>query len=822
MTVQKALLAADSQTPTLQSHDVVAGLGLAPRDLLATCLALFEDSTLQQRLSDRIEAVSRRIGSNPSQAAADTQATLSSLQLRMTVWRNAAAHDDVLRLVLWMRLREAFDLPPLTFGTLRSARTAADDVVVATLRSIQPEGLVEAAKRWTGVGEQREIPDSLDALARQTLAELVSSVMQADDAASATAREALLRTMKERVAQLDEESRTRLLEAINAREFNDDAIRTMLLTGGGLATFGGAVSVAGFSAYILAAQASAFIPLVSGPALVSFVAVLSNPITIVLATVGAGVWAARSANRKIQSAIAMRVISLLALTGIAAGDAGLRGMAQAFLRLPGVTSAGTLDGKVLAAYQADWKTIEPAQRNAVSLELRTLQVMERPIPDSQSTDRWERLLQKGDGAVQDMAAMSVLTLGELAYHIHSLDPAVLAAADFSRVEDLDDPIAFAAFAHSIEALGADSHLGAISNLKGYVAEQVVAGELVRQGHLVEFPDTSNQAGWDIAVDGVKFQVKNATDLDLLARHFDKGYDYPILANSEVAELLSKAADEGHVPAWADRVHFVEGYSQDSVQQLTDQTLDAGDAMLHPHVPIFAVTLGAIRQWGRYSSGQVSGSQAVQTVLVNGAFSASLAVAGNFAGVAIGMLVFGPAGALVLGSALPIVSRTQVGNVRKAAEAVTKGALYENWQREADESLVTLLGALERQLVSKGVQVKARGASPKPALLANYLTWRIDEDVRFLREAWLRLKRIEEDQKFKVEDAGDRLLVWLSTCTLHPVTYQNELRRWLEVLARRPTLEQNLVERKERTVSSLKDFWSGVKQGYKEQMSKKKD
>lgn len=821
MTVQKAVPAAPSLTPTLQSHDVVAGLGLAPRDLLATCLALFEDSTLQQRLSERIDALSRKIRSDPPQAGTATQATLSSLQQRVTLWRNAAVDDEVLRLVLWMRLREAFDLSPLTFGTLRSARTAADDVVASTLRSIQAGGL-EAAKRWAGLGEQREIPDSLDALARQTLAELVTNVLQADDAASATAREALLRTMKDRVAQLDEESRTQLLKAINAREFNDDAIRTMLLTGGGLATFGGAVSAAGFSAYILAAQASAFIPLVSGPALVSFVAVLSNPITIALATVAAGVWATRSANRKIQSAIAMRVISLLALTGIAAGDAGLRKMARAFHRLPGATSAGTLDGKVLVAYQADWQCIEPAQCNAVSLDLRTLQVMERPIPSGRNPDRWELLLQKGDGAVQDMAAMTVLTLGELAYHIHALDPAVLAAADFSRVEDLDDPIAFAAFAHSIEALGADSRLGAISNLKGYVAEQVVAGELVRQGHVVEFPDTSNQAGWDIAVDGVKFQVKNAADLDLLAQHFEKGYDYPVLANSEVADLLAKAAKEDRTPAWADQVHFVEGYSQDSVQQLTAPTLDAGDAMLHPHVPIFAVTLGAIRQWGRYSSGQVSGSQAVQTVLVNGTVSAGLAVAGNCAGVAIGLLVFGPAGALVLGSALPIVSRTQVGNVRKAAEAVTKGALYETWQREAEESLATLLGALQRKLISKGGQVKARGASPKPAFLADYLAWRIDEDVRFLREAWLRLKRIEDDQQLKVEDAGERLLVWLSTCTLHPVTYQDELRRWLEVLARRPTLEQNLVEKKERAVASLKDSWQGVKQRYGEQMSKKND
>jgi hypothetical protein len=55
------------------------------------------------------------------------------------------------------------------------------------------------------------------------------------------------------VSQLDPAVRAQLLEAIGARELNDDAIRTILLTGGGLASLGTAVSVAGFSAYILAA-----------------------------------------------------------------------------------------------------------------------------------------------------------------------------------------------------------------------------------------------------------------------------------------------------------------------------------------------------------------------------------------------------------------------------------------------------------------------------------------------------------------------------------------------------------------------------------------
>ena len=180
-----------------------------------------------------------------------------------------------------------------------------------------------------GIAEHKEVPTTLDMLAWQTLDELMTTVFSANDPASAAAREQLVTETRERVEKLDAQDRRRLLQAVDADELNDAAIRTILLTGGGLGAFGMSVSAAGFSAYILAAQVSAFIPLVSGPALVSTVAVLSNPITIIAATAGVGWWATRSANQKIQAAIGIRVVSLLALSGLSACDAGVRQMLRA-------------------------------------------------------------------------------------------------------------------------------------------------------------------------------------------------------------------------------------------------------------------------------------------------------------------------------------------------------------------------------------------------------------------------------------------------------------------------------------------------------------
>ena len=217
-------------SPALKSQDVLAGLGAAPRELLATCLALFEDNTLQEHLARRVSEFKEK-WPKPFSASTDGRA-LASLRNRVLAWMNASAHDDDLRLLLWMHLREAFDLPASTFGSLRSTRSAADDLVTAALASMQA-GVVEKIKDWTGLGTTQKAPDSLDALAIQTLDELIKGVMQSDDSTQEAAHNALIQEMKQRVARLDPETQERLLASIAADELNDDAIRTLLLTGGG-------------------------------------------------------------------------------------------------------------------------------------------------------------------------------------------------------------------------------------------------------------------------------------------------------------------------------------------------------------------------------------------------------------------------------------------------------------------------------------------------------------------------------------------------------------------------------------------------------------
>jgi hypothetical protein len=142
------------------------------------------------------------------------------------------------------------------------------------------------------------------------------------------------------------------------------------------------------------------------------------------------------------------------------------------------------------------------------LHPRILEWLERPAVEAAGPlGRLAQVLFPGAREKANAAVISVLTLGDIVYSAAMIDPSVIEAADFSYSEEVDNLVAFSDLTSKILELKPIQASGAISRLEGYVAEQVVAAELVAQGHQVVFPATSNQKGWDLLVDGQEFQVK---------------------------------------------------------------------------------------------------------------------------------------------------------------------------------------------------------------------------------------------------------------------------------------------------------------------------
>src|SRR5690554_373746 len=116
-----------SLTPT----DLLAGIGGANRELLATCLALFDDSRWQRRLetlneqaTERMEGLAKSLGQQfeqwregtnrdplPRLPAPEVEEGGRELGERQRHWQDADYSDDTLRLLLWVRLRAALGLP---------------------------------------------------------------------------------------------------------------------------------------------------------------------------------------------------------------------------------------------------------------------------------------------------------------------------------------------------------------------------------------------------------------------------------------------------------------------------------------------------------------------------------------------------------------------------------------------------------------------------------------------------------------------------------------------------------------------------------------
>ena len=105
--------------------------------------------------------------------------------------------------------------------------------------------------------------------------------------------------------------------------------------------------------------------------------------------------------------------------------------------------------------------------------------------------------------------------------------------DFARKDDIADMFSFAYFSEKINI----ESLGDINQLKGYVAERLIAQELQSQGYEVEFPESSNQAGYDLLINNEPFQVKCGESPSLVQDHFEKYPDIPVLVNEELGEYF---------------------------------------------------------------------------------------------------------------------------------------------------------------------------------------------------------------------------------------------------------------------------------------------
>ena len=229
-------------------------------------------------------------------------------------------------------------------------------------------------------------------------------------------------------------------------------------------------------------------------------------------------------------------------------------------------------------------------------------------------------------------AANTLTAGDLLYDLIRIDPSVIDAVGFARVNGADEMAKFLIEAQRVHAMADTSAEGVVSNLQGYVAERMVAHRLLTMGADVEFPQTANFPGADLFVNGDPFQVKCLASPDGILRHFERYPDIPVFCNEDLAEFFASNPLVMPVP----------GLVRDQVRDLTERSLDAGVDVLDLEIPVISAAVTAAKGGLALLAGRTDLAGAVQACLTEGATRMAFAAAGKI-GAPLALAAFSIAG-----------------------------------------------------------------------------------------------------------------------------------------------------------------------------------
>lgn len=757
----------------LQPGHVAAGLGGANREFLSVCLGVFDDARVLKRLKNLF-----RMAFNKWTPIRDLVSARESVESSAKKWElDDKLTDEHLRAILWIRLQRALAVYPSITRSVRGCERLADDLVASGLKDLDAsasKGLVgralenvgeQGAKLWRnrknlsksleadGSPAADAVPSTLAALVEPLLSKMVQGAL--GDGADAMGEENKHRLVVEIVAALGEDERRAILDEAGEQDIGR-AVCKSIAAGGVHGTFGATVAVSGFAPYIFAAQASAFIPFVSGPALVSLVSVLANPVVVVAAVAGLGLYWNRSANERAAAQVAIHLIALLACDGLGRGREALENLVGSFRGIPELAADVFTDRDEESTYKELWHEMEATSWLAA------------PAPRPALADPWER-----KDVYRDSVAIAAASIGDLIYSLAAIDPQVVAAADFSRSDEIDNPFDFAAhFFEKFESGWGErkessvAEQGDIAQLKGFTMEQIAATKLVDDGHVVEMPVDPNQPGWDLMVDGQPFQVKCLADSSLLNEHFARYPDIPVLANSDLIDEVEQWPEE-----WRESVFFLEGHTEELVEQVVARSYAEAKDLGDNDVPEIALAYVAARQLWRLKKGEVTRAQAASQLLIEGTTRAGLAVAGAIVGQSVGLLLLGPAGALIATGVLPILAQAGAGPLVGRVKNIV--GLRSKVHEEVDVRCRALCVAVERAIDDKLSTLRLKHRQVGNGAAGAYVRHRLMDEARHLEESQGRLLALRQDGRDRPTRVVETLRIALQA--VHPARFQPELR-----------------------------------------------
>lgn len=777
---------------------IFAGLGALDRRELCNLIASFEATTLLSMSMDRVSDMLSRF--QKSAGSSDVTAFARRLKLAADELFASGSSDRALRIRLWVRIAEALNLDAVLPLSSRRANSVGAGVAYKA-SSVMSAPVVEDSENAPQSGIQRawQAVRALRGRPHQDFASLVAEQAQlvakgvAEAATSGEIPEELASALGQRVRDhirsLPPELRDDAMR--DALTAGDRAAFTVLATGTAAFSIGMGVNLAGFSAYILAAQASAFIPFMSGPAVVSTLFMLANPLFSVPAVLGIGYLANNYVNGGQAAKLAAIVSVQLSLRGLSAERDGLAVLLNDFRS---ATKADFASLPTAIAVKTTSRSATIAEHVGGRLPDAPGDLKNAALSSDRRSDLLVGVLSKNRGDALEMTAVTSLSAGDMIYNVVSIDPMVLAAADFSRSEDLGDIFNFGVFAERVGSMSEASAAGAGNNLRGYVSEQLVAARLSEVGHVVSFPETSNNAGFDLLVDGVPFQVKCLQGLEGLRTHFAKYPDMPVYANAELAEAVIDSGEE-----WAKLVFYVDGFDREVADLIMTTSMEAAEAFSDMNVPFFAMAVSSVRNLHRVWRGRMPLSDLPFSVVMDASVKGGLSAIGALSGKAIGLLAFGPAGTLVLSGVGGVSALVGTGWTREQATRL----LSSDWLADLDASTerfrTGLLAVVQDKVAMLGAK-KSRVPGTRPEI-NDWIDARFADDIVSLGEVTYDIEMVIPTLSQPAKARA--CIAAMDAATVHPLAVQTELVDLLKVLGSEPSKATSAGRK-------VSDAWSALK------------
>lgn len=367
----------------------------------------------------------------------------------------------------------------------------------------------------------------------------------------------------------------------------------------------------------------------------------------------------------------------------------------------------------------------------------------------------------------NLAAMTGLSVGEFLYDYLMIDPLAVEGMHFSRTEDLSHLFTLSEFAQTVDL---SENTGDIAQLQGYVAERMIGAELQRQGHDVTFPETSNQAGYDLNVDGQTFQLKNLADAAGVRLHLEKYPDIPVYVNSELAHSF-----EGN------EMVYVTNISHSDVVSATKTSLEHASNLNDFQIPYVTFIVYGISDIGKIWRKEESIEKAVINTLTNSTSKIVFASAGKVIGTVTGSILFGPQFALLSGAAGTIL----FGSQSFRASEFSKRKLAHREEQQLREATYEFLSPIRESVEEKkeikreklSLFKKNKEKSFANELLTNHMEQYINRDIDYMT---YKQKQIE-DAIFSMSYGADPLekskilIKNLPKTGIHPVRFQEQFK-----------------------------------------------